>query len=240
MKKFLCLFLALTMSICLFACDPADKKEDINAKSEGVMTWEQYDAAELETEIVIEAYVQAKQGWWFDSKVNSGKLTFYLQDGVGGYFVYEWKCTEELAAKLVPGTKVRVTGVKTEWDGGIIEIDDASVEIISGKYVADPIDVTSKLGTDELIKYMNMLVSFKDLTVISVAYKNNEQGNDIYVILEKDGAEYTFCVESYLTGKDTDVYKAVETLKAGDVIDVVGFAYWYYGINTHITSITVK
>lgn len=239
MKKFLCLVLVLTMSVCLFACDPTDKKEDINTKSEGVMTWEQYDAAELETEVVIEAYVQAKQGWWFDSDDNTGKLTFYAQDGVGGYFVYEWNCTEEQASKLVSGTKVRITGVKTAWDGEV-EIVDASVEIISGKYVADPVDVTSKLGTEELIKYMNMLVSFKDLTVISVAYKNNEEGNDIYVTLEKDGAEYNFCVESYLTGKDTDVYKAVEALKAGDVIDVVGFAYWYNGINTHITGVTVK
>ena len=239
MKKFLCLFLVFTMSVCLFACDPTEKKEDILTKSEGVMTWEQYDAADTDTEVVIEAYVQAKQNWWFDSEANTGKLTFYLQDGVGGYFVYEWNCTEEQAAKLVPGTKVRVTGVKAEWDGEV-EIVDASVEIISGKYVADPIDVTSELGTEELIKYMNMLVSFKDLTVISVAYKNNEQGNDIYVNLEKDGAEYTFCVESYLTGMDTDVYKTVEALKAGDVIDVVGFAYWYNGINTHITNVTVK
>ena len=238
MKKFLCLFLALTMSICLFACGDINT-EDINAKSEGVMTWAEYNEAEVDSEVVIEAYVQAKQGWWYDSNVGTGKLTFYLQDGVGGYFVYEWHCTEDAAAKLIPGTKVRVTGVKAEW-AGEVEIVDAEVEVISGKYVAEPTDVTSKLASEELVNYQNMLVSFSGLTVVSISYKNDQVGNDIYVTLEKDGAQYDFCVESYLTGSDTEVYQAVGNLKAGDVIDVVGFAYWYNGINTHITGVTVK
>ena len=51
-------------------------------------------------------------------------------------------------------------------------------------------------------------------------------GKDIYVTLTKDGKDYNFCVESYLTDKDTDVYKAVEALKAGDVVNVEGFVYW--------------
>ncbi len=238
MKKFLCLFLALTMSLCLFACDD-NNVEDINAKSEGVMTWAEYTAADVDSEVVIEAYVQAKQGWWYDSDAGTGKLTFYLQDGVGGYFVYEWHCTEDAAAKLVPGTKVRVSGVKAEW-AGEVEIVDAEVEVISGKHVAEPTDVTDKLTSEDLIKYQNMLVSFKGLTVVSISYKNDQVGNDIYVTLEKDGAEYEFCVESYLTGSDTEVYQTVGTLKAGDVIDITGFAYWYNGINTHITGVTVK
>ena len=238
MKKFLCLFLALTMSLCLFACDD-NKVEDINAKSEGVMTWAEYNAADVDSEVVIEAYVQAKQGWWYDSDAGTGKLTFYLQDGVGGYFVYEWHCTEDAAAKLVPGTKVRVSGVKAEW-AGEVEIVDAKVEVISGKHVAEPTDVTDKLASEDLINYQNMLVSFKGLTVVKISYKNDQVGNDIYVTLEKDGAEYEFCVESYLTGSDTEVYQTVGALKAGDVIDVTGFAYWYNGINTHITGVTVK
>ena len=35
-------------------------------KSEGVMTYEEYMAADLDSEVVIEAYVQAKQSWWED------------------------------------------------------------------------------------------------------------------------------------------------------------------------------
>ena len=57
--------------------------------------------------------------------------------------------------------------------------------------------------------------------------------------LTKDGAEYSFCVENYLTGPDTDLYKAVSGLTEGAVVDLEGFLYWYEGPNTHITSVTV-
>ncbi|MBQ8413919.1 MAG: hypothetical protein IJX58_01560, partial [Clostridia bacterium] len=82
--------------------------------------------------------------------------------------------------------------------------------------------------------------TFKGMTVKAISFKGGQPGDDIYVTLTKDGAEYSFCVEVYLTGTDTEVYKAVEALKEGDVIDVEGFLYWYDGINPHITKITVK
>jgi hypothetical protein len=47
-------------------------------------------------------------------------------------------------------------------------------------------------------------------------------------------------VESYLCDKDSDVYKAVEELQVGDVVDLEGFLYWYEGPNPHITSVTVE
>ena len=80
MKKIICLALVLIMTLSFVACD----KEDILTKSEGVMTWEEYNAAALNDEVTIEAYVQGKQSWWSDNGV--GKATIYLQDGVGGYF----------------------------------------------------------------------------------------------------------------------------------------------------------
>ena len=46
-------------------------------KSEGVMTYEEYMAADLDSEVVIEAYVQAKQSWWED------KATLYTKDQDG-------------------------------------------------------------------------------------------------------------------------------------------------------------
>ena len=45
-------------------------------------------------------------------------------------------------------------------------------------------------------------------------------------------------MEFYLCGQDTDVYKAVEALQVGDVIDLEGFLYWYEGANPHIISVT--
>jgi len=230
MKKFLCLVFVFTMMLSLVAC-PTD---------DGVMTWKEYVEAEVGSKVVVECYVQGHQSWW------DNKLTIYAQDNDGGYFLYDFPCTEEMAAQLVPGTKIRVQGYKAEW-GGEIEIvsdeldpDYAKIEIIEGSYVAEPIDVTAKLGTEELVNYQNMLVEFKGLTFVGIEYKNGEPGDDIYVTFSYNGAEYSFCVERYLTGPETDLYALVGTLAEGDVVDVTGFAYWYNGINTHITSITVK
>ncbi len=206
---------------------------DPNAKSEGTMTYAEYIAAELNSEVVIEGFVQGKQSWW------ENKASIYLQDGTGGYFAYNMTCTEEEYNQLTVGTKIKVKGYKIEWKG-LVEVDEgATFEIVGeDKWVAEPTDVTSLLGTDELVEKQNMLVSFKDMTVVSISFKAD--GDDIYVALSKDGAEYEFCVEKYLTGPETDLYKAVSALKAGDVVDLDGFLYWWEGPNTHITGVTVK
>ena len=225
----------LVMAVSVFvACDKTEDdtpKVDPNAKSEGVMTYAQYDAAAIDDAVVIEAFVQAKQSWW------ENKATVYLQDGEGAYFVYEMACTEADYAKLTKGTKIKVTGNKAAWDGEI-EIVDATFEFAgTDTYVAEATDVTALLGKDEIIKKQNMFVKFTDMTVVKIDFKNGEPGDDIYVTLSKDGAEYSFCVERYLTDPDTQVYKDVSALKAGDVIDVEGFLYWWNAPNTHITAV---
>ena len=206
---------------------------DINEKSEGVMTYAEYDAAALDTEVVVECYVQAHQSWW------DNKITVYAQDGDGGYFMYEMACTEEDSAKLVPGTKIRVKGYKAAWEGEV-EIVDATFEILEGSWIAEATDVTDLLGSEDLIKHQNKKVVFKGLTIEKVEYKNGEPGDDIYVTVSKDGASYDFCVERYLTGPETEVYAAVGALQAGDTVDIEGFLYWYAGVNTHITGVTAQ
>ena len=76
------------------------------------------------------------------------------------------------------------------------------------------------------------------MTVEAIAYKNDAPGDDIYLTFGKDGKSYNFCVEIYLTGEDSDVYKTVATLAEGDKVDVEAFLYWYKGANPHVTSIT--
>ena len=205
-------------------------EEDV--KSEGVMTYAEYMAADMDAQVVVETYVQAKQSWWED------KATLYTQDHDGAYFIYEAACSEEDYEKLVPGTKLKITGYKSEWSGEI-EIIDATFEIEDGSYIATPIDATDLLGQDDLIDLQNQLVSFKGLTVEKIAYKNDQPGDDIYVTFGLNGASYDFCVEAYLTGPDSEVYTTVGTLNEGDVVDVVGFLYWYEGVNTHITGINL-
>jgi hypothetical protein len=233
MKRILTLVLVIAIfALAMVGCT----KLDTNKKSDGVMTYEQYDAAALDDAVVIEGFIQAKQSWW------DNKATLYLQDGTGGYFVYELTCTEEeYNTKLVIGAKIKVTGYKTEYKGEIEVDSGASFEVVgTDTWVAPATDVTSLLGKDELVKKQNMFVSFKGMTVKSVEYKGGEAGDDIYLTLTKDGADYDFCVERYLTDPDTEVYKAVGALKAGDVIDVEGFLYWYNGPNPHVTKVTVK
>ena len=221
-------------------------KGDSDKKSEGVMTYEEYTQASLDSEVTIEAYVQAKQGWWENEGV--GVATLYTQDKEGAYFLYNEQCSKEDYDKLAQGTKIKATGYKSEWSGEI-EIADATFEIESGSYIAPAKDVTSLLGTDSIIDEQNKFVAFKGMTVEDAGngkafmYKYDDsgsQGDDLYFNVSAGGNTYTFTVESYLTGADTDVYKTVEGLKIGDTVDMEGFLYWYEGVNPHITKVTVK
>lgn len=222
----------------------AEAADSADEKSEGVMTYEEYVAADLESEVVVETYVQAKQSWWED------KATLYTQDQDGAYFIYDMACSEEDYEKLTPGTKIKVTGYKAEWSGEV-EIIDATFEIEEGNYVAEPMDITSHLGQDDLVDYQNRYVSFKGMTVeaagqdddgndVAFLYKwdgSGQEGDDLYFNVSLDGTTYTFTVESYLCDSSTDVYKAVKELNIGDTVDMEGFLYWYEGANPHITSV---
>ena len=186
MKKLLALVLALVFALSLTAM----------AEEPAVMTYADYAAADVDSPVVVDTYVQAKQSWW------DNKATVYTQDADGAYFCYDMACSEEDYA----------------------------------------------LGTDALIDHQNQFVSFTGMTVeaydetgAAFAYKNEaDKTDDLYFKVSYNGQTYDFCVEYYLCGSDTDVYKAVENLKVGDVVDMQGFLYWYEGANPHITSVTVK
>ena len=216
--------------------------EDADVKSEGVMTHDEYLAAAVDDEVTIETYVQAKQSWW------DNQATVYSQDKDGAYFLYNMACSEEDYEKLVPGTKIKVTGYKSEWSGEV-EVTDAVFEIEDGSYVAEAEDVTSLLGTDELIDHQNEFVAFKGMTVedsgdgAAFLYSwdgSGSDGDDLYFQVSYNGQTYTFTIESYLCDNTTEVYQTVKNLKVGDTVDMEGFLYWYEGVNPHITSVTVK
>ena len=258
MKKILVLAACTVLAFACIGCGKKDDKEgnanaegnvnvEADVKSVGVMTHAEYMAAELDSEVVIETYVQAKQSWWED------KATVYTQDKDGAYFLYNMACSEEDYKKLVPGTKIKVTGYKGAFCGEV-EVVDATFEIQGGAtYIAPVKDVTSLLGTEELIKHQNEFVSFKGMTVEAagqdadgndVAFLYNwdgsgQDGNDLYFSVSLGEATYSFTVESYLCDNTTDVYAAVKNLKIGDKVDMEGFLYWYEGVNPHITSLKV-
>ena len=203
------------------------------AEEAAVMSYADFVAADIDAPVCVETYVQAKQSWW------DNKGTFYTQNEEGAYFLYEMGCTQEEYDQLVPGTKIRVNGFKGEW-AGEVEIVDATFEILDGNFVAEAQDVTDLLGSDALAEKQNQFVSFTDMTVEEIAFKNEQPGDDIYVTLSKDGNNYSFCLEYYLNGSDEEFYNLVSNLEKGATVDVEGFLYWYEGPNPHITSVTVK
>ena len=118
MKKILALALVAIMAFALVSCgtEPAVTTEAPVVTTEApvetteapvenaAMSYAEYAAADLDTPVVVEAYVQAHQSWW------DNKVTVYAADEDGAYFIYEMACSEEDAEKLVPGTKILVTG----------------------------------------------------------------------------------------------------------------------------------
>ena len=235
MKKLIAMLLVMALALTFVACGEEATPETTEATEAAptVMSYAEFMAAAIDDQVCIEAYVQATQSWW------DNKITVYAQDQDGAYFLYELACSEEDAAKLKAGTKIRVTGDKAEW-AGEIEIMNATFEFVEGEgsFIASATDVTELLGTDELIQKQNQKVIFKGMTIEKISYKNDEPGDDIYVTVGYNGASYEFCVERYLTGPETTLYNAVGCLKEGDVVDIEGFLYWYEGVNTHITAVT--
>lgn len=253
MKKFFALMLALVMALSLVACGGSDSGTDASAKSEGTMTYAEYAAAELESEVTIEAFVQGKQSWW------DNQATLYLQDADGAYLIYNLACSQEEYDKMTVGTKLKVTGFKIEWAGEVeVDGESATFEILEGTYTAERLDVTDLLGTDELIDHQNKVVSFKGMTVEpsldpngnEVAFLYNWDGSgaegsdsDLYFNVSVNGETYNFVVEYYdcdangVYGAETDVYKAVQNLQIGDTVDLEGILYWYEGPNPHITAV---
>lgn len=237
MKKIFALVLALVLAVSLFSAVVAD---DV-----AVMTYEEFAAAAIDDPVTVETYVQAKESWW------DNKASIHTQAPDGAYYIYEMSCTQEEFDKMVPGTKIRVSGFKAEW-AGETEIVDAKFEILEADpFVAEPLDVTALLGTDELANYKNQLVAFKGLTVAAkdengtacfYGWDNSgdRDNSDPYFDVTLNGATYSFTVRRYLTDNTTEVFQNAEALKVGDVIDVEGFLYWYEGPQPHVTAITVQ
>ena len=246
MKKYFAILLAFTLIFALAACggggepsEPEPEAPDLNAKGEGVMTYEEYAAADIGSEVTVEGYVQAAQSWW------DGRVSLYAQDLSGAYYIENAACTEEESETLVPGAKIKVTGTKTEQFGEIAIADGTfELEEVDYEYIAEPLDVTALLDTDDMIKYQNMYVAFKGMEVTGEpVFKwdaSGENGDDIYFQVGKDDQVFTFMVKSYLTGAGTDVYEAVKKLKAGQIVDLEGFCCWFDGLTPHITGVTVQ
>ena len=210
-----------------------------------VMSYAEFMAADAETNepVLIEAYVQAKQEYY----ASKSTANLYLADDDGGYYCYGCTMTQEQYDKLKVGVKVRVSGEKAVWEG-LAEISNATLEAIDENDLFEDafMDVTDIMGdTEALAEVMNRMVSFTKLVIIAqndgeaIGRKESDSDPDLYFRAGNELGYVDFCVESYLTGKDSDTYKAAEALKVGDVVNVEGFLYWYRTPNPHVTGIEV-
>ena len=256
-KKLIALAACAALAMGLVACTTATEEVVTDAQTEAVeateaqteaqteeveigvptaMSYAEYMAAEVDTEVTLDVFVQATQSWY------NGAINVYAADEDGGYYFYNMTCSEEDAALLTEGTEILVTGYKSEWSGEIELAEGATFSFVEGgtSYVAETVDVTEFVGTDTLADYMNQKVSFTDMTVEAVSYKGGEPGDDIYVTLSKDGTNVEFCLEYYLNGSDEDFYNTVGNLEEGATVDVECFLYWYEGADGHLTAVTVK
>ena len=248
MKKLLAFLMVFVCLFVLFGCGGDEPVEE----QPKVLTYAEYLAAENKSQVVIETYIQAKQGWWEKEGIG-GVASFYTQDNDGGYFIYNMPCSEDdYNNKLVVGAKIRVTGNKALYNGLAEIAEGATFEVLEGTYKATAKELSVDEFNTNAEKYMNQLFSLKGLEVIAFGedLEGNEipygygwngtgnQGDDVYFKAKVGDKICAFLVESYLCGKDTDVYKAVEALKIGDKVDLEGFMYWYNGAQPHVTKLT--
>lgn len=265
MKKLFVVLLGLLMVCSLAGCkgkeEPVPAEVDPNAKSEGVMTYAEYTAAEDGTDVVVEGFVQATA-----YNETYGNVNLFMQDGEGAYYVYRMNVTPEEAALLTKGTKIKVSGQKGSW-GGEVEVAEGTGSFeVSGTdtYVPEALDITAEMASEGLVDKQNRLVSVKGAKVVESVYDEKDENEnviathsdafwygwenssekganaDIYFNIEVNGVTYNVVVESDECPEGSDVYGAAEALNIGDTIDLEGYLYWYWGSNIHVHNITVK
>lgn len=261
-KGLLCLLFALMLAGCAKTEALPETQEAATAPSAAettapapeeteapvsILSYGEFMAAPLDSPVTIETYVQGRQALW------DNKTSVYCQGPDGAYFLYNLNCSQEDAEKLTLGTKIRVSGYKAAHRGEI-EIMEGSFSFVDGEtYIAQPYDVTDLLGTGQLIDHRNKRVCFRGLTVapslnesgkkVPFLYKEDGSGeprDDLYFTLT-DGKNSILCtVSRYLlgTGRDSEVYQAVEQLKVGDVVDITGFLHWRDKALLTVTALT--
>ena len=233
--------------VCAISSDAYAKQ------SEEALSFGRYLDAEVDSPVVVEGYVQLTTSYWEED--GQGKISLYLDDKAGAYYVYNLPVTKEEAEKLVPGTLVRVSGTKITWSE-LPEIGDASFEILESeeKYLAEPVPAMFLFREDPNLipqHFIGKHIFARELVVepskteageeVPFLYKWNgsgEEGDDLYFNLSYRGQTVTFVVESNEFDKDSDVYKAVQALEIGDVVDAEAFLYWYNGPQPHVCDIS--
>ena len=246
-KKLILILIALVLTAGLASCSSAPGNNTVTVPA---LTYAEYAAASDEAKVVIEGYLQSYALVYGDTRVS-----MFLQDDDGAYYVYLAVCDAEKANQLEIGKLIRVTGVKGSYAGEREVQEQSTFEILSGSKIYDPADITSLLGSEPTLeKMMNRRVCLKGLVIresygkddASCAYLYNWDGsgkagdnNDVY-FSASHGEDYSlFVVESDEYQEGSSVYSSAVSVSVGDVVDLEGFLYWYNGPNIHVSSMKI-
>lgn len=213
-------------------------------------TYDEYVAAENQTEVTVEVYVQAKE------VLVEGKCVVYTQNDEGAFLINDLACTEEEYAALTAGVKIRVHGIKDTVNGQLM-ITNATFEVVEAEpMVYESVDVSELFGTEALIGQMSRLVKVRgtvvnsqleDGTEISFLYKEDgtgEDGDDIYFALKPYDPQFSnnihdgFNVRVSLVGAESEVYAAAKEITGGVKVELVGFLCWNEGPSVRVISIS--
>lgn len=202
-------------------------------------TIEDYDKADDGTVVTVKGVIVAKEAY-SDSYKNT---SVYIQDisGKGGYEAYRLVCATQEAYDndLAIGNTILVTGDKKLYNG-LREFGSCSYILVStDKVTPKDTDITEMIKTDKASITADLqcqLAHFNSLTVVSVGAEDSSgRWNIVVGDADDTNKQFTVRVNTYVTPKDSDAYKAIKELNitAGAVISVKGLVGWYNGAQLH-------
>lgn len=234
------------LGLCALAS--CGKKEDDKKEEATALSYAEYVAAADGDYVTIDGYVSGRCTWWGDA------ASFYLQDDDGGYYIYNLPCTQDQYNNdLKVGQKISVTGQKGSWSGEVEILgqpdgdEEATWEKLEGTKTYDPIALNS---IEDMANHPNQLVKLQvQIASNGATVTGGEPTSGVDLLYNvknpktEDATQYTFYLESYneLSQYSTDpasIYQTVLNYKAGEVYEVVGYAYSYNGPQLHTISST--
>lgn len=200
-----------------------------------VQTIEEYDAAQSKEDVTVHGIIVAKETYGASYKNTSVYLA--STDGVGGVYAYRLACTEEqYNNELKIGQKIFVSGPKYMYNG-LREFDGGCTYILDTDPIVTPTvtDITAfvKDGSIKTKDVQNQLVKFENLEIVSIGEKDDKGRYNI--VCGDETNNITVRVNTYITTKDSDAYKAYEALNLlpGMLIDVNGVAGYHNATQIH-------
>ena len=203
-------------------------------KDPAALSHDDYLKAADGEQVIIEAYVQGVSEYNEEEK----RYSAYLSDADGAYYAKDLISEQPDYEKYTNGAKFRIKGVKATENGMPVITGITETELLEGYYIAPAVNATALLDDENSLSDMTgQKVVVKGTTF---AAANLEEGAGIIQTIGANGKVYSFVLGSEDHSEDSDIYKTVDEVSPGDVIDLVCFVFLDPEPVLRIQSITVK